>query len=89
MNPQTRQAAKGERMTPYQVHQTLNHHMSRHSPNGYDIIEECDDCGQRWQHNPSIGYPVTLATREVFDQRLKQQAQRMVVNTDIGRGYND
>lgn len=47
-------------MTPYQIHQTLNHHVSRHSPNAVDIIEECQECGQRWLHNPSIGYPVTM-----------------------------
>lgn len=75
-------------MTPYQVHQTLDHHMSRHSPDGYEIIEECDDCGQRWQHNPSIGYPVTLCTRQELDRRIATSSQ-LTVNTDIGRGYND
>lgn len=51
-------------MTPYQIHATLNHQpMSRYSPNAVDIIEECD-CGQRFLHNPSIGYPVTLPFKE-------------------------
>lgn len=47
-------------MTPYEIHKTLNHRMSRLSPNSIDIIEECQECGQRWLHNPSIGYPVTM-----------------------------
>ena len=46
--------------TPYEIHATLNHETSRYSPDGLETIEECDDCGQRWQHNPVIGYPVTL-----------------------------
>lgn len=53
--------------TPYKNHATLNHHLSRYSPNGVDIIEECDDCGQRWLHNPSIGYPVTLYPTKHID----------------------
>lgn len=46
--------------TPYERHAELDHHMTRHSPNGVDIIEECSDCGMRWLHNPAIGYPVTM-----------------------------
>lgn len=75
-------------MTPYQIHQTLNHHMSRHSPDGYTVIEECDDCGQRWEHNPSIGYPVTLCTMAELNRRRNTIA-RTIINNDIGRGYND
>ena len=48
------------RPTPYEQHAQAGHApMARHSPNGVDIVEECD-CGMRWLHNPAIGYPVTL-----------------------------
>jgi hypothetical protein len=47
--------------TPYENHTDLNHHLTRYSPNGVDIIEECDDCPARFLHNPSIGYPVSLS----------------------------
>ena len=47
-------------MTPYELHESMGHRMTRYSPNGVDIIEECQDCGLRFLHNPSIGYPVTL-----------------------------
>jgi hypothetical protein len=47
-------------MTPYENHKTLAHKMTRYSPNGIDIVEECEECEARFIHNPSIGYPVTL-----------------------------
>ena len=47
-------------MTPYDQHEQQGHRTTRYSPNGVDIIEECDDCGARWLHNPCIGYPVSL-----------------------------
>jgi hypothetical protein len=46
--------------TPYNRHAALGHQMTRYSPNGVEIIEECVDCPSRWLHNPSIGYPVTM-----------------------------
>lgn len=46
--------------TPYEEHKRLEHKMSRYSPDGFVIIEECDECGLRWLHNPLVGYPVTL-----------------------------
>lgn len=47
-------------MSPYQLHEQQQHPpMTRHSPNGVDIVEECQ-CGARFIHNPAIGYPVTL-----------------------------
>ena len=51
--------------TPYQVHATLNHSMSRYSPDSVQVIEECGDCGQRWLHDPVIGYPVTLSVAAI------------------------
>lgn len=46
--------------TPYEKHARLSHApMSRHSPDSFVIVEECD-CGMRFLHNPNIGYPVTL-----------------------------
>jgi hypothetical protein len=47
-------------MTPYDQHAALGHDVSRYSPNGVDIIEECSTCGARFLHNPCIGYPVTM-----------------------------
>lgn len=46
--------------TPYNRHAALGHKMGRYSPNGVDIIEECDECKARFLHNPAIGYPVTI-----------------------------
>ncbi len=47
-------------MTPYKLHAELGHTMTRFSPNGIETIEECEDCGARWLHNPAIGYPVRM-----------------------------
>jgi hypothetical protein len=52
------------RQTPYQRHAALGHHMSRYSPNGIDIIEECDDCPLRFIHSPCVGYPITMHPKE-------------------------
>lgn len=49
-------------MTPYQRHAQEGHIMTRYSPNGVQIIEECPNCGQRFLHDPCIGYPVTMRT---------------------------
>lgn len=54
------QEQEPDNLTPYQRHEQLGHEMTRYSPNGVDIIEECTECGARWLHNPCIGYPVTL-----------------------------
>lgn len=76
-------------MTPYEVHSTLNHHMSRNSPNGVDLIEECDDCGQRWLvDGPSVTYPITLCTLAELNRRRNIIA-RTIINNDIGRGFNN
>ena len=47
-------------MTPYQKHAKLKHKTSQYSPNGVDIIEECEDCYMQFLHTPAIGYPVTI-----------------------------
>ncbi len=49
------------RDTPYAEHavRPCAPTMTRYSPNGIDIIEECD-CGARFLHNPCIGVPITL-----------------------------
>ena len=47
-------------MTPYEKHQELRHKMTRYSPDGFVIIEECETCGMRFLHHPFIGFPVTL-----------------------------
>ncbi len=50
-------------MTPYRNHERLGHNMTRYSPNGVDIIEECSEpgCGARFLHNPAIDHPITLS----------------------------
>lgn len=65
-------------MTSYQTHATLNHKTSRYSPDGYTIIEECDVCGQRWEHNPSFGYPITLATMAEINRRRDAIARSLI-----------
>ena len=47
-------------MTPYQQHEKLHHKMSRSSPNGLDIIEECEECPARFLHTRTVDYPITL-----------------------------
>ncbi len=55
-------------MTPYQTHAALDHGpMGQHSPNGLDIIEECDTCGGRWLLTPGYPWPVTLDNRAAMD----------------------
>ena len=49
-----------ENDTPYEKHKKLGHKMGRYSPNGITIIEECEDCGARFLHNPCDKYPVTM-----------------------------
>ena len=47
-------------MTPYEKHKKLDHKTGRYSPDGFQIIEECQECPGQWLHDPLIGYPVTL-----------------------------
>jgi len=47
-------------MTPYEKHQELKHKMTRYSPDGFVIIEECATCGMRFLHHPFIEFPITL-----------------------------
>ncbi len=57
-------------MTPNEKHETLGHPpMTRYSPNGVDIIEECETCGARFLHNPAIGYPVSMRPTKEWHQR--------------------
>ena len=56
--------------TPYQKHQLLGHHMTRYSPDGFSIIEECADCPARFQHDPVIGYPLTMYPYPPLDRPL-------------------
>lgn len=63
-------------MTPYQTHQSqCSGHVTTHSPNGVDTIEECD-CGARFLHNPAIGHPVSLDYRP--SRRPRQYATSLV-----------
>ena len=55
-------------MTPYQKHKELNHKMGRYSPNGIDIIEECDTCGARFLWHPGDEYaPISLRYKVIAD----------------------
>jgi ribosomal protein L32 len=47
-------------MTPYKLHAEQKHRVTLYSPNGIDRVEECQDCGARFLHNPAIGYPLRL-----------------------------
>jgi hypothetical protein len=74
-------------MTPYQNHEMLGHNMTRSSPNGVDIIEECStpNCGARFLHNPAVGHPITLspnlAGRLEWGEQVKKNAQPSEVRT--------
>ena len=72
-----RHAAPEKVDTPYTQHAKFGHHMSRYSPNGYDIIEECDVCGMRWLHHPGDKYPVTMHPRAVGGKRRRAVATKV------------
>ena len=38
-------------MTPFEKHKELGHKVSRHSHNGVDITEECEECTARFLIN--------------------------------------
>lgn len=47
--------------TPYQRHVGLEHrNVSRYSPNGFDVIDECADCQLCFLHSPFQEYPHTI-----------------------------
>ena len=48
--------------TPYERHAQRGHKMTRHSPNGIDIVEECPECGARFLIKPNDKYPISLST---------------------------
>lgn len=72
-------------MTPYNEHKEIaaetpaDHRITRHSPNGVDLIEECS-CGRRFLHNPCIGYPLTLDWRK--PQVSRSAAARHATNKE-------
>ena len=67
-------------MTPYQQHSERGHRMTAYSPNGVDIVEECE-CGVRFLHNPAIGHPVTLANHNPLRAALAV-AEEAMLETD-------
>lgn len=67
-------------MTPYQTHETLGHAVTRYSPNGIDVIEECSVCGARYLLAPGHA-PATMRRKwsktqhelaMAYDAHLKQ-----------------
>ena len=36
-------------MTPYEKHLSLNHDVTRESPNGINVIEACEHCQLAWE----------------------------------------
>ena len=50
-----------DRKTPLLRCDEAGHRRDRHSPDGFIVIEECDQCGLAWLFSPSIPHhPVTL-----------------------------
>ena len=56
----------------YEKHAELGHEITRYSPDGIDIIEECLTCGARWLHNPCFGYPIKLSYMQVTEKEGDQ-----------------
>jgi len=50
---------ENEPMTPYQAHEKLGHKPTRYSPDGMDIIEECE-CGARFLFPALSDRPISL-----------------------------
>jgi len=54
--------------TPYEKHQDLaGHPTTRHSPDGFLVVEECSTCGQRWILPNFVDgnqYPISIGKRE-------------------------
>lgn len=76
-------------MTPFEQHATLGHDMTRSSPDGVDMIDECDTCGMRWLHKPAIAYPITLRpTKEwyAWDSARRMVGQCYWLNRNCGPG---
>ncbi len=57
--------------------------MGRYSPNGIDIVEECDPCGARFPWHPGdkyaygypVGIPISLGYKVIADT-TKQKVNR-------------
>ena len=58
-------------MTPYERHAKLKHKMTRYSPDGFVIIEECTECPVRFLHDPLVGYPVMMRPQARFRRGKK------------------
>jgi hypothetical protein len=47
--------------TPYETHASHKHHVTTHSPNGIDLIEECTECPARFLvHHTEPEFPRQL-----------------------------
>ena len=56
-------------MTPYKKHHKLEHSISRHSPNGVDIIEECKECSYKALLQPNH-MPITMHPYKIGQHEL-------------------
>jgi hypothetical protein len=63
-------------LSPFAQHQRLNHHMSQHSPNGYDIIKECDECPMRFMLHPGDKYWITMNPSKAQLEDAEKRARR-------------
>ena len=48
-------------MTPYEQHALLEHALTKYSPNGVDLIEQCTVCAAQWLWLSTLDYPLPLS----------------------------
>lgn len=60
MSTQAKQTDHAQAITPYARHDALGHTLTRYSPDGISIIEECSQCGARFLFQPGHE-PVSLS----------------------------
>jgi hypothetical protein len=63
--------------TPYENHAALDHSFSRYSPNGFDLIEECDDCPMRFLRSPTCIYPITLRPMTIKERESPNRSMAL------------
>tara|TARA_Y100000310_G_scaffold345758_1_gene469365 strand:- start:4058 stop:4258 length:201 start_codon:yes stop_codon:yes gene_type:complete len=61
--------------TPYEKHSKLKHKVSSHSPNGYDIIIECEECPQRFLIHPGDKYPISMKVTPEYYKKWKSNSR--------------
>jgi len=61
-------------MTPFENHKELGHKVSRHSHNGVDITEECEECTARFLINFVHGPHQLQPTDHQIDRELRKNS---------------